>query len=487
MRLKQAEQNEHLQLAMDCAVMGIWSYDPAEGIVVADERMHRIFGSLTLEGAIENWLERIHPEDRTRVEEHLAGALAEKHLYDLEYRILRDDGVRWIRSKGRLLWAEDQIDRMFGIVEDITERKLTEEALRITQERVRLAQEAGNIATFDWDLTTGRVEWQGSARIYGRPPEEVAHIDDIFPFIHEQDRDPVAQSIQPAMFGKGEFYSEFRVCWPDNSVHWIVGQGIGMVSPDGKPLRIVGVNFDVTDRKRAEAALLQSEKLAAVGRLASTIAHEINNPLESITNLLYLARTTSDTGEIREYLETAERELRRASAITTQTLRFHRQTSNPQPVTCGDLFQEVLSIYQSRIVNRSIHIEKRKRAHRSVLCFEGEIRQVLSNLIGNAVDAMPTGGRLLVRSRHGTNWRTGSKGLVLTVADTGLGMSPLTLQKIFEAFFSTKGAGGTGLGLWVSKEIIDKHSGKLQVRSSQVEQHRGTVFALFLPFDAVKR
>ncbi|HEX3373913.1 MAG TPA: ATP-binding protein, partial [Edaphobacter sp.] len=233
-------------------------------------------------------------------------------------------------------------------------------------------------------------------------------------------------------------------------------------------------------------ALMQTEKLAAVGRLASSIAHEINNPLESVTNLLYLARETAWNPETREYLEIADRELRRVSVIANQTLRFHKQSSRPQWITSEELISSALSVYQGRLVNSSVQVEKRIRAARAVFCFEGEIRQVLSNLIINAIDAMhPHGGRLLMRSREGTDWKTGRKGLIITVADTGSGMSPDTATRIFEPFFTTKEIGGTGLGLWVSHEIVERHGGTLAVRSSPRPGRSGTVFTLFLPFEAV--
>ena len=128
------------------------------------------------------------------------------------------------------------------------------------------------------------------------------------------------------------------------------------------------------------------------------------------------------------------------------------------------------------------------RATDPVLCFEGEIRQVLNNIVGNAIDAMHTGGgRLLLRSRSATDWRTGRKGLGITIADTGSGMTPQTRKKVFEAFYTTKGIGGTGLGLWVSKEIVERHEGVLEVRSRDKPGYSGTVFYLFLPFDAVSR
>ena len=251
---------------------------------------------------------------------------------------------------------------------------------------------------------------------------------------------------------------------------------------------IAAASVEMTHQKKAEAALIQNEKLAAVGRLAASIAHEINNPLESMTNLLYLARMTKEPDMIQGYLDTAERELRRVSVISNQTLRFYRQSTKAQIVSCQELFESVLSMYQGRIVNSLVKVEKKIRPTRFVQCFDGEIRQVLTNLIGNAIDALhPNGGRLLLRSREGTNWNTGSKGVVLTIADTGAGMPQEVCKKIFDAFYTTKGIGGTGLGLWVSKEIMDRHRGTVTVRSSQKADAGGTVFTLFLPFEAAIR
>ncbi len=244
---------------------------------------------------------------------------------------------------------------------------------------------------------------------------------------------------------------------------------------------------DVTVEKRTEAVLLESEKLAAVGRLASSIAHEINNPLESVVNLVYLANRSTSLDQVKVYLEQAEVELQRAASVTTQTLRFHKQLTNAQLVSCGDLFAAALRVYQGRFLNQRIVVEKRKRAEEPVVCMEGEIQQVLATLMSNAIDAMALGGRLLVRSRDGTDWRTGRKGLVLTVADNGTGMNLATQQRMFEAFFSTKGIGGSGLGLWVSKETMTRHDGCILVRSSMGPVWRGTVFAMFLPHISAER
>jgi signal transduction histidine kinase len=250
----------------------------------------------------------------------------------------------------------------------------------------------------------------------------------------------------------------------------------------GRVNGIIVLGIDVTESRRAEQLLLQSEKLNAVGRLASSIAHEINNPLAAVTNLIFLAQQAAVEPLAQQYLNSAEIELRRVSAIANQTLRFHRQSTKPQPVAYGVLIDDTLPIHQGRLANARVLIERRDRVHHPVTCFEGEIRQVVSNLVGNAIDAMGSvGGRLLIRSRKGTDWRTGRKGIVLTIADTGSGMSPHTLTRIFEPFFTTKGNKGNGLGLWISREIVERHRGVLNVRSRESAGKSGSVFTLFLP------
>ena len=238
---------------------------------------------------------------------------------------------------------------------------------------------------------------------------------------------------------------------------------------------------DISAQKRAERALLQNEKLASVGRLASSIAHEINNPLASVTNLLYILDSQVPTPELKALVTSAQEELARVSQITTHTLRFHRQSSNPSNVDVTKLFESVIALYRARL--RNSHIEamigckKAKELH----CHEGELRQIVLNLVGNAVDAMKHGGLLHLRCHDCTDLRTGERGLRITVADTGIGMDTATQARIFEPFFSTKGIGGTGLGLWVTQDLVGKHNGKISVRSSKRSEFHGTAFSLFFP------
>ena len=258
-------------------------------------------------------------------------------------------------------------------------------------------------------------------------------------------------------------------------------------------VRWVGViALDASDRKRSEEALRRSEKLAVTGRLAASIAHEINNPLEAITNLLFLLRNFTDLpAAAHQYVSMAEYEVRRIAEITQQTLRFYRQPTHPARATLSELLDSVLSLYQGRINALEMRVERNYEPELTLFCFAGEIRQVFANLVGNAIDASSAGGRLLLRARRSRDWKNPAQsGIRFAIADTGSGMEPETREHIFEAFFTTKEVTGTGLGLWVSHEIILKHHGSVRVRSRAATQGNdnapkpiGTVFEIFIPDD----
>ncbi len=259
-------------------------------------------------------------------------------------------------------------------------------------------------------------------------------------------------------------------------------------------VRWVGVIvLDASERKRSEEALRKTEKLAATGRLAASIAHEINNPLEAITNVLFLLRNFCELEErALGYVVMAEHEARRISEITQQTLRFYRQSTLPARANMGELLDSVLSLYQGRLHTLNIEVERDYDPAVDLFCFAGEVRQVFANLVGNSIDATSAGGRLLVRARRSRNWKDPAQtGVRFVVADTGSGMEKAVREHVFEAFFTTKEVTGTGLGLWVSHEIIVKHRGLVHVRSRAAshksvaarEKSSGTVFQIFLPDD----
>ena len=404
----------------------------------------------------------------------------ENRLVPVERNGVLED-VYWTYSYSPIFGASGRTEGVLVTCQDVTNAFVSARKFAESTEELRQVLEATNDAVVSVDRDWKFAYFNPKAEAMYGPSRERANqtVWEAFPdAVYEGS--PFVEHYYRAM-DEG-IPGHFEAHYPDPLNIWL--------ALDVYPTKngIVTFSRDISELKRSTAALMQTEKLAAVGRLAASIAHEINNPLESVTNLLYLARRSRDVEEMQSYLETAERELRRVSVISNQTLRFYKQSTDATSVTCLELFSGVLSIYQGRLVNSRIRVEKRKRACHPVECFEGEIRQVLSNLVGNAIDAMhPEGGRMLLRSRDAHNWKTDQKGVTLTVADTGHGMSSQVLQKVFEAFYTTKGIGGTGLGLWVSKEIVDRHNGTLRVRSSRRKGHSGTVFALFLPFDAVRR
>ncbi len=250
----------------------------------------------------------------------------------------------------------------------------------------------------------------------------------------------------------------------------------------GKIVRWFGTNTDIEEQRRTEEAMRQSEKLAAVGRLASSIAHEINNPLEAVTNLIYLAKSTAVKTEAKEYLESAEAELGRMAQITTQTLRFHKQLTAPAPTDIAELLDSLTPLYRSRLSQLGAQLKVETRDCAPLICYAGDIRQVMANLVGNAIDALGERGTLRLRVRACTNWGGTGSGVRITVADTGHGMSAQTMKRVYEPFFTTKEAFGTGLGLWVSAGIVEKHGGRLRVRSRQTPGKCGTVFTVYFPY-----
>jgi signal transduction histidine kinase len=232
----------------------------------------------------------------------------------------------------------------------------------------------------------------------------------------------------------------------------------------------------------AEEVLRRSEKLAVTGRLAASIAHEINNPLASVTNLLYLIGGSSSLEETKTYTQMAATELARVSEIVTQTLQFYREPNKPAIVQVTEIVDSALTLYQPRLRAAEIVIERDFRECSPIMAMAGELRQVILNLIGNSLDAIGHDGTLKIRASNAREHRNGSRpGVRLTVADSGSGIPPEIRKTLFEPFVSTKGDTGTGLGLWVSSQIVQRHGGTIQVKSRASSPCTGAVFSVFLP------
>jgi signal transduction histidine kinase len=268
-----------------------------------------------------------------------------------------------------------------------------------------------------------------------------------------------------------------------HSIDTLIGTALLNPEAENQERRIAAFIADLSLQKKSEELLRRTEKLAVAGRLAASIAHEINNPLESITNCLYLAAQTDLSEASRGYIELAQNELDRVAQITVQTLRFYRGSTRTAEVDVHELIETVFALLESRLRGLQIEVARQFHATTTVIAQGGEIRQVLANLIGNAMDALPAGGRIVLRTAATRDWRSGIEGIAITVADNGTGMGEATLHHVFEPFFSTKGITGTGLGLWISHEIIMKHHGTMRVRSRAAAPGiaGGTVFRVFLP------
>lgn len=252
-----------------------------------------------------------------------------------------------------------------------------------------------------------------------------------------------------------------------------------MLSTTSIALRARDRQYQVRDyirqQRRTEESLRKTEKLAVAGRLAASIAHEINNPLEAIGNLLYIMGTSESIPEIRQCLTLAEEQLARVSEIAKQTLRFHRETTHPAPVALSEVVESVLVLYAGRLRSAGIRVTNRFRPTAPIHGFSGELRQLVANLVGNAMDAMRNGGTLHIRIRPCCV--KGKPGARLTVSDSGSGIPAPIRSTLFEPFISTKENTGTGLGLWVSSQIVQRHSGTIRVKS---KERVGTTFSVFL-------
>jgi PAS domain S-box-containing protein len=461
-------------------------------VTFANQRLLDYTGLSPEESLGDGWRSVVHAEDESRIYRAWMEALATEVDFQVEARIRRgsDGAYRWFWVRGLPVRDEqNKILYWLGVCIDIHERKLAIEELRKSQqeaEHQRLELETMyrtapiGLALFD------PVEFRylrlndRQAEIVGLPMEEILGktLTEIAPIegLHEMFQQ-VAQG-KPIINDllEGELPMQ-----PGNHRYWTVNY-YPVYRPDGTIRAITAASLEITAQKRAEKALIQSEKLAAVGRLASSISHEINNPLEAMTNLLYLALNHEQLpATTRRYLETAQDELTRVSHIATQSLRFHRQTMNPIHVDPKELINSVVDLYLGRLFNSNIQVMSRYKSTKRILCFESDIRQVLNNLIANALDAMRHGVRLFLCSRDATDWKTGRSGVRIMVGDTGHGMSEEVRQRIFEPFFTTKEMNGTGLGLWISHGIVSRHHGTLTLRSSQKPGWHGTAFTLFLP------
>ncbi len=360
---------------------------------------------------------------------------------------------------------------------DMTERKQLEDTLRQRADLLDLASEAVMVRD-----STGVLQFwnMGAETLYGWKRDEVIgkNIHDILRTTY-----PVAtRDIDSRLVTTGRWDGNLVQYTKDGREVVVASRQAIKAGTTNSGGSILEINRDISSQLQAEEALRKTERLAAMGRVAGIIAHEINNPLEAITNAFFLLRDhPSLNDEARYYARLAEEELLRVAHITRQTLSFYRESHQAVEVSIATVLEDVLELQSRRLRLNNIVLDKEYNSDGAILGFPAELKQVFLNLIGNAVQAMPEGGRLKVRVVETTNRIDKRKGVRVSILDNGSGIKAEDAKRLFEPFFTTKSAKGTGLGLWISKGIVQKYDGSIRCRSLSLNGGHATCFSVFLP------
>jgi PAS domain S-box-containing protein len=434
-----------------------------------------------LNAGLVRWDTMTPPEYAQLDADHIAEADARGSCTPYEKEYIRKDGTRIPILCGYAL-LEGSRDTYIAFVLDISRQRAAEAELREREQRFRLLAESLPQLVWITDPVGSLTYMNGRFIHYIGIPVESAIGFDWQHILHPEEVAHVNRTWGHSVATGDPYFIELRLRGEDGTYRHFLARALAMRNEAGEIERWVGSCTDIHDQKLSEEALRRSEKLAATGRLAASIAHEINNPLSSVTNSLYLAlQDPAVSDETRGYLRLAEQELARVTHITTQTLRFHKQSKAAALADLAETMNSVLILFGPRLMARHIEVHRELDEHVRLSCFDDELRQVFANLVSNSLDATPSHGRLRVRVRKTV--ATGKPGIRVTVADTGSGIPTTARARIFEPFFSTKDATGIGLGLWVSDGIIRKHCGRIQLRTSTDPGRHGTVMSLFFPAD----
>jgi PAS domain S-box-containing protein len=455
-----------------------------DGIISSwNEGARRIFG-YEAEEIVGQPILRLIPPELAHEEDYILSKIrAGERIEHFETTRVKKSGERFAISV-TISPIKDDSGVVIGaskIARDISDRK------RLDESRSRLAAivDSADDAIIGKNLDGTITSWNNGARLlFGYEADEIIgkSILTLIPEDLRHEEDKILRKLRAGE--KIEHYETTRV--GKNGEMRDVSITISPIrNSKGEVIGASKIARDVSDRKKVERMAIEAEKIATTGRMAATIAHEINNPLSSVLNLIYLARQGDvSKEEVESYLATAEGELERVSHIARQTLGYYRDTGSPVDVYLRDLVENVLSVYRSKFVRHNIKLDREYKELRKICVRPGEIVQVLSNVISNAVDAMPQGGTLsiaLVPSAVSVE-----PGLDVRVTDTGHGIRREHLARVFEPFYTTKGDLGTGIGLWVGKQLIERHGGQISISTNTQPGASGTMVSIFLPYNQTK-
>jgi PAS domain S-box-containing protein len=481
---------ERLQRVLEVETVGVMFWDLNTGCMVdANDTFLKLMGYSRSEvEARELTWQKLTPPDymdvsRAEVEKFLATGRVGP--YEKEY--FRKDGTRkWLLFAGSSLGDNQCVE--FCV--DISDRKKAEESLRQSEERWSTTLRSIGDAVIS-TCAQGKVIFMNEVAetLTGWPLSDAQgrDLEEVFNIVNEVTRikpeNPVAKVISMGqVVGLANHTALIR---RDGTEIPIEDSGAPIRDNEGQVTGVVLVFHDISEKRRAEKAVRDSERLAMTGRMASTLAHEIHNPLDTVGALLYLINQSPDAPEpVRQHASMASEELTRVTQMTRHMLSFQREAKSPVPIKIGDVLDNVIALYERKIESAGIQLEKQVDFEGEFIGLPGEMRQVFANLIGNAIEAIGKNGKIRLHAYASTDWRRGRRGLRVTVADNGPGIPTEIRAKIFDPFFTTKGEGGTGLGLWITSGIVKNNDGVLRLRTVTRAGRSGTCFSVFFPFPA---
>ncbi len=479
----QASESQFRTLANSIPQLA-WIANPDGGLFWYNQQWYNYTGTTLEQMAGWGWQTLHDPSILPDVLERWRASIASGEPFEMVFPLRGADGKyrEFLTLVNPVRDAEGKVVRWFGTNTDITEQKLVQQRLYESEQRFRTMADKAPVMIWISDLnnlcTYVNKPWLDFT---GRALEQELG-DGWAESIYPDDLEQCMETYRSAFDERRPFSTEFRFRRADGEYRWIINNGVPLIGPDNVFSGYIGSCMDMTERKLTEEALIKSEKLAAMGRLAGIIAHEINNPLEAISNAFYLLRRHPSLDAEAQYCASlAEQELARVAHITKQTLSFYRESQQPVPVSLSELLDNVLELQARRMKANGIILEKLYKNGGTVQGFPVELKQVFLNLIGNSIQAMAEGGRLRVRVDEHVEESTRRSGVRVSICDTGIGIDPKYTKRIFEPFFTTKDTKGTGLGLWISRGIIQKYEGTIQFRSMRLASGKATCFSVFIP------
>lgn len=497
------ESKERLALALRSAQAGMWQWLKADNQNIWSDENFYLLGYQPGRdlSTYDTWMAAIHPDDRVMAEQAAQRSMEEQCPLHFEYRVCLPDGSeRWLASIGQLTYDDDgKPSGMIGIQIDITQRKQTEIALQQSQERLNLAMEAAKMGSWEWDIQTGEVYWSPNLeRLFGMAPGSFdGRYETVMAMIHPDDRQWVQQAIQRTIYHHEEYNIEFRFIKPDGKVRWAVGRGQVFYSATGTPLRMTGMDLDISERKLIEAErlrLLEHEQAArqqaeSASRMKdeflAIVSHELRSPLNGILGWARLLRTRSlDSNITEKALASIERNAQAQTQLIEDLLDISRIIRGTvrltlHPVNLIPVIQASLDTVRPTAEAKSIHLYAQLDPAIGLVSGDSErLQQIIWNLLSNAVKFTSTGGRVDIHLQRVNDYAR------IQVADTGKGISSEFLPYVFDRFrqadaTTTRTQGGLGLGLAIVRSLVELHGGNIWVESAGEGQ--GATFFVELP------